>query len=171
MDHLWTPWRMPYLKRGASAEMDSCVFCHALAAQDDAAEHVLARSSHVFVMLNLYPYNNGHLMVAPNAHVASLEELPAEALTDLMETTNRALAVLRGAYDPDAFNLGANIGTAAGAGVADHFHLHVVPRWAGDTGYITVVAEARVIPEWIDDTYRLLRETWEAMFRTTGAPG
>ncbi|MBN1286305.1 MAG: HIT domain-containing protein [Anaerolineae bacterium] len=169
MDHLWTPWRMRYLQKGAGREMsDFCVFCHKARARDDASEHILARSEHVYVTLNLYPYNNGHLMVIPYIHVASSERLPAEALLDLMATANRAMAVLRDAYNPQAFNIGANIGAAAGAGIAEHFHLHVVPRWGGDTNYMTVIAETRVIPDWIDDTYQQLREIWERRFPPGG---
>lgn len=167
MDRLWTPWRMPYLQGNEVDECDEmekiCVFCRKIDA-DDAAEHVLARYEHVFVTLNLYPYNNGHLMVVPWRHVASPEDLPLEALVDLMVTTNRAMAVLREAYNPQAFNMGANIGAEAGAGIEGHFHLHVVPRWGGDTNYMTVVAGTRVIPEWIDDTYRQLREIWGRLF-------
>lgn len=164
MDHLWTPWRLPYLKGGDDDMGDACIFCRKVDAPSDAAEHVLARSAHVFVTLNLYPYNNGHLMVVPYAHVASMEALPSPALTDLMETANRAMAVLRAASNPHAFNVGANIGAAAGAGIEEHFHLHVVPRWSGDTNYMTVVGETRVIPEWIDDTYKVLRALWVELF-------
>ncbi len=164
MDHLWTPWRMPYLKGTGKDMDDACIFCRKVNAEDDAAEHVLARSAHVFVTLNLYPYNNGHLMVVPYVHVSSMEALPSEALTDLIETTNRALAVLREASNPQAFNIGANIGAAAGAGIEEHFHLHVVPRWAGDTSYMTIVGGTRVIPEWIDDTYRTLRDIWQRLY-------
>ncbi len=158
MDHLYTPWRMTYLKAEGRKPVD-CVFCAKVNA-DDEAENVVARSQHVFVTLNLYPYNNGHLLVVPYAHVPSLEALPPDALTDLMLTTNRALAALRTVYNPQAFNIGANIGAAAGAGIADHFHLHIVPRWGGDTSFMAVTAETRVIPELLTDTWRKLREAW-----------
>ena len=166
MEHLWTPWRMPYLKRmNRDMDDDACVFCQKTTTDDDAVEHVLARSSHVYVTLNLYPYNNGHLLVVPYAHVASMEALPLDALTDMMQITNRALAVLREAYAPHAFNIGANIGAAAGAGIEEHFHLHVVPRWAGDTNYMTVVSATRVIPDWIDHTYEFLHDVWQRVNR------
>lgn len=159
MDHLYTPWRMTYLQKDTPKRMD-CVFCAKAATSDDRAEQIVARSEYVFVTLNLYPYNNGHLMIVPYAHVPSPEELPAEALTDLMLTSNRALAALRKVYNPQAFNVGANLGEAAGAGIAGHFHLHIVPRRSGDTSYMTVTANTRVIPDLLDDTWRKLHEAW-----------
>ena len=163
MEHLYTPWRMSYLRGESKKPAVDCIFCAKAAATGDAAEqeeHIVARSKFVFVTLNLYPYNNGHLMVVPNQHVPSPEDLPPEVLTDLMLTTNHALAALRKVYNPQAFNVGANLGEAAGAGIADHFHLHIVPRWAGDTSYMTVLAETRVIPDLLEDTWRKLREAW-----------
>jgi ATP adenylyltransferase len=133
-------------------------------AEDDAERHVLVRGRHTFVVLNLYPYNNGHLMVAPYAHVASLEDLDDATLTELMTLTRRALHVLRAAYRPDGFNIGINVGREAGAGVADHIHQHIVPRWGGDTNYITTLGQTRVIPEWIDQTYARLREIWRELY-------
>lgn len=157
---------MPYLQRDAEQEMmdDRCVFCHKANCQDDRAEHILARSTHVYATLNLYPYNNGHLMIIPYEHVASPEELSSKALLDLMCVANQAMAVLREVYNPQAFNMGANIGAAAGAGIAEHFHLHIVPRWSGDTNYMTVIAKTRVIPDWIDDTYEKLYGIWARRF-------
>jgi len=155
MDQLWTPWRMLYLK---SARPDGCIFCQKVQAADDRAAHVLIRGRHGFVTLNLYPYNNGHLLVAPYAHVPSLEDLPLDVLTDLMLLVNRSLAILRFAIQPHGFNLGANLGKVAGAGVDDHVHIHVVPRWEADTNFMSIVAETRVIPEWIDETYDRLAE-------------
>jgi len=157
-DHLWAPWRMAYIK-GERAPVDSCIFCHKITA-DDAAEHIVYRSQFVYVTLNRYPYNNGHLMVVPYAHVASQEALSADALTDLMLTVNRALAALRAAYTPQAFNLGANLGAAAGAGIAEHYHFHVVPRWAGDSSFMTAVGDTRVIPAGLDETWRDVKKAW-----------
>lgn len=159
MNHLWAPWRMAYI-RGEKKPVTGCVFCLKAAAGDDAAEHIIARSQHVYVTLNRYPYNNGHLMIVPYAHVASQEDLPTEALTDLMLMTNRALAALRAAFNPPAFNLGANLGLAAGAGIAEHYHFHIVPRWPGDANFMTAVAETRVIPDSLDNTYRDLMAAW-----------
>jgi len=150
---------MAYLQGDPAAKPDYCIFCHKIEA-DDAAEYVVHRSEHVFVTLNLYPYNNGHLLVVPYAHVADLDALPAATLTDLMQTAQDAIAALRAVYHPAAFNLGINLGPAAGAGIAEHLHLHVVPRWEGDANYMTVVAGTRIIPDLLDDTYRKLRAAW-----------
>lgn len=163
MEHLYTPWRMTYLRGESKKPAVDCIFCAKAAMTGDAAdrqEYIVARSTFVFVTLNLYPYNNGHLMVVPNAHVPSPEDLSAETLTDLMLTTNHALAALRKVYNPQAFNVGANLGAAAGAGIAAHFHMHVVPRWGGDTNYMTVLADTRVIPDLLEETWRKLRDVW-----------
>ncbi len=162
---LWTPWRMPYL-RGEVEKQPGCVFCAKVDADDDV-EYVVARGAHVFVTLNTYPYNNGHLLIVPYAHVASVEDLAPDALLDLMQTLNKSIAALRRVYRPQAFNVGANIGAAAGAGIADHFHVHVVPRWGADTNFMTVTAGTRVIPDLLDNTYRDLRAAWDA---PTAAP-
>ena len=158
MQRLWTPWRMAYM-RGESGSSPGCLFCDKLAGDDDA-NYILHRGRHTFVMLNLYPYNNGHLMIAPYAHEASIETLDPATLGELMALSQRVIRVLRRAYAPHAFNLGANIGQAAGAGVADHVHLHIVPRWAGDTNFMATLAETRVIPEWVRETYERLKEIW-----------
>lgn len=166
MQHLFTPWRMAYLKgekTPVAESADGCIFCHKITA-DDAAEHVIARSQHVYVTLNRYPYNNGHLMVVPYGHVPSQEQLNADVLTDLMLTVNRALAALRSLYNPPAFNLGANLGSAAGAGIADHYHFHVVPRWPGDVNFMTAIGETRVIPDALDNTHRQLKDIWQKTF-------
>lgn len=151
---------MAYL-RGEHPSPEGCIFCRKITAQDDAAEHVLARGRHVFVVLNRYPYNNGHLMVVPYAHVPSLEDLDSETRAELMEMVVRSLRALRAAYAPDGFNMGANIGQVAGAGVADHVHLHIVPRWSGDTNYMPIIGQTRVIPELLDETYRRLKAVWD----------
>jgi ATP adenylyltransferase len=164
MDQLYTPWRMNYLQQNDKAahkpHSDECVFCAKPKVTDDSEEHIVARSTFVYVTLNLYPYNNGHAMVIPYAHVPSMEHLPTEGLTDLMLMTNKTIAALRKVYTPHAFNVGANIGKAAGAGIAGHFHLHIVPRWEGDTNFMTPVSGTRVIPELLLDTWRKLREAW-----------
>jgi ATP adenylyltransferase len=144
--------------------MEGCVLCQNLAAGDDARHHVLARSEYVAAILNLYPYNNGHLMILPYAHVPSIEDLPPDALTDLMLMTRRALAVLRRYGAPDGFNIGANLGSAAGAGIEAHFHLHVVPRWRGDSNFMSVTAATRTIPEMVDETYARLHPIWEELY-------
>lgn len=159
MDHLWTPWRMPYLQ-GEEPLPDECLFC-TKPQELDAEAHIVHRGKLTYVILNRFPYNNGHLMIAPYAHVATLEDLETETAAELMSLTQLSMSVLREAYQPEGFNVGANIGSAAGAGVADHVHIHVVPRWTGDTNYMTTVAKTRVIPEWMDQMYRRLRPLFE----------
>ena len=164
LDHLWTPWRMAYI-RGEKHPSGGCVFCD-LADGEDAHKQVLYRSQYVYVTLNLYPYNNGHLMVVPYQHIASQEDLPAEGLTDLMLTANKCLAVLRHAYNPPAFNLGANPGPVAGAGIAEHYHFHIVPRWPGDANFMTVVGSTRVIPDSLENTFTDLLTSWKILYPT-----
>ena len=162
MDHLYTPWRMAYI-RGEKKPVDGCVFCN-LAVDFDNDAQIIARSQHVFVTLNLYPYNNGHLMVVPYEHIQTQEVLETKALTDLMVTVNRAMGALRRVYNPTAFNLGANIGAAAGAGIAEHYHFHIVPRWSGDANFMSVVGETRVIPDTLENTYRELKQAWQELY-------
>jgi len=165
MKRLWTPWRMPYLKgepAGNSGTKPACIFCHKIGA-DDAAEHVLFRGETCFVTLNLFPYNNGHMMVVPYQHTGRLQELPPTTLTEMMELSQQAITVLERAYQPEGYNIGFNLGNAAGAGIVTHLHQHIVPRWTGDTNYMTVVGETRVIPEWIDETYHQLKVIWDAL--------
>lgn len=150
---------MAYL-RGEDQVAEGCIFCHKIEAKDDAAEHIVARGTQCFVVLNRYPYNNGHLMVVPYAHVPSLEDLNAGTRAELMELVVRSLSALRTAYHPNGFNVGVNIGQAAGAGVADHVHLHVVPRWSGDTNYMSIIGNTRTIAEWLDETYQHLKAAW-----------
>ncbi len=161
MDHIFAPWRMGYIK-GEKKPVEGCVFCNLL--HDPNEQQIIARSTHVYVTLNLYPYNNGHVMVVPYEHVDTQEKLSPEALTDLILTVNRTLAVLRKAYNAPAFNLGANIGAAAGAGIAAHYHFHIVPRWNGDSNFMTTVASTRVIPDTLENIHRDLKSTWEALF-------
>lgn len=153
---------MAYI-RGEKKPVEGCVFCN-LAAGVDNDSLVISRSKHVYVTLNLYPYNNGHLMVVPYEHVQTQEALETEALTDLMLTVNRALGALRKVYNPAAFNLGANIGAAAGAGIAEHYHFHIVPRWSGDANFMSVVADTRVIPDTLENTYRELKQAWQTLY-------
>ncbi len=162
MEHLWSPWRMNYLTGQAQDPPGptGCIFCDKPAENRDTDNLIVFRGELAFVILNLYPYNNGHLMVVPYAHVATPEALDAPTLTEMMLLTNQALTALRTLYTPPAFNIGMNIGTAAGAGIAAHVHLHVVPRWSGDTNFMTVTAGARVIPEDLRITQRRLVEAW-----------
>jgi ATP adenylyltransferase len=152
---------MSYLRRG-DKPAEGCVFCHKIAAADEV-EHVLYRAEHCFVMLNRYPYSNGHLMVVPYMHVSSLTQLGDETLHELFQTVCLAQTVLEQATGPQGFNVGINEGHAAGAGIEEHIHVHIVPRWEGDANYLTVVGETRVIPQMLDQTYVLLRPFFDAL--------
>jgi len=154
---------MEYLTSADKATLNSvCIFCAKVTAPDEN-EHVLCRGRSAYITLNRYPYNNGHLMVIPYSHAPSLEQLDTATLTELMLLTNRGLAVLRQAYHPDGFNIGVNVGQAAGAGIADHVHIHIVPRWNADTNFMPIVGETRVIPETLDQTYARLRPLFDQM--------
>ena len=155
---LWAPWRLDYIK---GPKPDECIFCTKPAHGDDAAVHILERGERCFSMLNAYPYNNGHVMIAPYEHAASTEALEAPALLELMTLANRSLAALREAYEPDGFNLGINQGKIAGAGFDEHVHLHVVPRWGADTNFMPVIASTRVLPESLDGSYEALSTALE----------
>ena len=153
---LWAPWRLRYVQ--GERKEEGCIFC--LAAERTAEErerHVLRRGERCVVMLNAFPYNSGHLMVAPVRHVPSIGALEGDELLELMAFAQRALAALRDAYHPDGFNLGINEGEVAGAGFADHVHLHVVPRWAADSNFMAVTGDTRVLPQSLEDTYATLR--------------
>lgn len=145
MDVLRSPWRMAFVTSGAKEP--GCVLCRAVETASDARSLVVAMREHCFVVMNLYPYSAGHLMVSPRRHVGRLQDASAEELGEMMLLTQRAEAVLGESYRPDGLNLGINLGRAAGAGVLGHLHLHVVPRWNGDTNFMTVAGETRVIPE------------------------
>jgi len=134
-----------------------CIFCTRIAESRDRENYILYRGERGFLILNLYPYNNGHMMAVPYNHVASLEDLDTETLTELMLLVNKGLAALREAMSPQGFNVGVNIGEVAGAGVAGHVHIHVVPRWGGDTNFMPILADTRVVPELLDQTYERLR--------------
>ena len=159
MEHLWAPWRMAYIDSGGKKD-EGCIFCTKPAEQRDEENLLLYRGERCFVMMNLFPYNNGHMMVAPYAHVPTIEDLDPATLTDIMVTSQRCLATLRAAMNPHGFNMGINQGTAAGAGIADHVHYHIVPRWNGDTNFMPVLADVKVMPDYLQNTYRQLKEKW-----------
>lgn len=188
MDYLWTPWRYAYITRSdpqartgvppelsawPAAEDKHCVFCNMIAAADYAIAHgmqpeIAERSIHLvhrgrycFIGLNAYPYSTGHVLITPYQHVDSLSLLPTDAAYEMMELTQRIETVLHRVYRPDGVNLGMNLGEAAGAGVAGHIHLHALPRWVGDTNFMTVTAETRVLPEALDVTWSKLREAFK----------
>ncbi len=164
MDRLWTPWRYQYItgESGESSGDDSssdtyCIFC--TLPQDPAQDEcnfILHRARHNFIVLNLYPYTSGHLLIIPYEHTPDLDSASKETTDELMDLTKRAQTVLRAAYQPDGFNLGMNLGRAAGAGVAAHVHLHIMPRWTGDANFMSTVGETRVLPEDLPTTYHKL---------------
>ena len=155
MDYLWTPWRYRYVAQ--AGKDDGCIFCSAVAANDDAGRKILYRGRLNFIILNPYPYTTGHSMVVPYKHVPDLAGCDAETLAEHMELAKRVQLALARLYKPEGYNLGMNIGRCAGAGVAGHVHMHVLPRWTGDASFMTTVGETRLHPEEIDQTYAKLR--------------
>jgi len=151
---------MEYILTPKSEE--GCIFCNGMKLPDGPENLIVIRGPQAFVMLNRFPYTSGHLMIVPYEHKPSLELLSADARADLMNLSARAIQVLQAVYAPQGFNLGMNIGNAAGAGVTDHVHLHVVPRWVGDTNFMSSVSQTRVLPELLEETYRRVKEAWEA---------
>jgi ATP adenylyltransferase len=145
---------MAYIK---GEKLPGCILCDKPKEKKDLSNLILKRGKHGFVMMNLYPYNNGHLMICPYEHVSTLEALSDEVSTNLMQLTKKSLSVLRKTFHPEGFNVGLNIGKSAGAGIEDHLHFHVVPRWGGDTNFMTSVSEIRVIPENLEETYKQLK--------------
>jgi ATP adenylyltransferase len=155
MKQLWAPWRMAYINQPGSPADEGCFLCAKARQHDeDAANFVLARGKRCFVIMNLYPYNNGHLMIAPYQHLPTIEHLKAPVLTEMMVLAQRCLAALRAAMHPDGFNMGINQGRVAGAGLEDHVHYHIVPRWNGDTNFMPVLGETKVMPDFLENTYR-----------------
>ncbi len=161
MDRLWSPWRYDYIKSGGdstSGKSKDCVFCEILnSPATDEEKFILHRAGHNFVILNIYPYISGHLMIVPFAHIADLDKASKAATDELMDLTKHCQTALRQVYQPDGFNAGMNFGKAAGAGVAEHFHLHLLPRWIGDANFMTTIGETRTIPESLQTTYEKLK--------------
>jgi ATP adenylyltransferase len=158
-ERLWAPWRLQYIKGEKAGE---CIFCSKPALDDDEAL-IAHRGEKCFVMLNAFPYTSGHVMVAPYEHTADLAGLDEATALELMTLTQRSLRAIASAYGPEGFNVGANLGTVAGAGVADHVHVHVVPRWEGDTNFMSAIGEVRVLPESLEDTHRTLKEAFDRL--------
>ena len=156
MDRLWSPWRYRYISTVPAASSAGCIFCDKAAGGNDEESLIVFRGTRNFVLLNLYPYTNGHLMIAPYAHVATLEEAGEEIVAEMARLARDAERHLRATYNAPGYNLGMNIGESAGAGVAGHIHLHVLPRWAGDANFMTTVAETRVLPEDLPTTWQRL---------------
>jgi ATP adenylyltransferase len=162
LERLWSPWRIEYI---LGEKTEGCVFCKAFAADEsqDKAYLILHRGVHNAVIMNLYPYNNGHLMIIPYEHRETFEGLPVEALTEAMVLMNKCVAVLRLAMDAQGFNVGVNMGKVAGAGIDEHVHMHVLPRWSGDTNFITTLGRTRCIPQSLHEAYQELKVAWEAL--------
>ena len=160
MDYLWTPWRYNYVTH--ADKTPGCIFCEVLQAGDDEKVHIVYRGRGCFIILNTFPYTSGHVMVVPYAHLDELQKLPAEAAQEMMALSQRMEGVLRELYRPDGVNLGMNIGKAAGAGVAGHIHMHVLPRWVADANFISVVGETRILPETLDVSWKRMREAFGA---------
>ena len=161
MERIWAPWRLVYIKADKTGE---CVFCQAAAHPEmDRENFVLWRGEHGFVIMNRFPYSNGHLLVIPYQHLASIEDLDGDTLGELMGLTQKCLGLMRRTLQPDGFNIGINLGEAAGAGLAAHVHMHIVPRWNCDTNFMPVLASTRVIPEFMESTYETLMQGLKEM--------
>ena len=158
MDYLWTPWRYAYIT--GTKEGQGCIFCDNQKQGDDRRAWIVYRGTHCYICLNAFPYTSGHVMVIPYEHLNELQKLPAEAAREMMELSQRSETVLRGLYRPEGINLGMNIGAAAGAGVAGHIHMHILPRWIADANFMTVVGETRVLPESLDVTWERMRQAF-----------
>ncbi len=156
MDRLWTPWRFDYIRSLSGEAPGGCVFCRILSESRDCDNLVLYRAKSAYVLLNLFPYTSGHMLVALNRHVPFLRDARPEELHELLDLAQRCELALMDEYHPEGFNVGFNLGRAAGAGVADHLHMHVLPRWTGDSNFVSVVAETRVLPEELPRTYERL---------------
>ena len=158
MDRLWSPWRAKYIASGVDAESPTCVFCEiGRDTENDLSNYVVFRGQLNFVALNLFPYITGHLLVIPYGHLGEFDSASKDVTDEMMDLTKRSQAALRAVYKPAGFNMGMNLGAAAGAGIVDHIHIHILPRWSGDTNFMTTVAETRVLPESLADTYAKLR--------------
>lgn len=159
MEHIWSPWRYKYISTAGPEQ--GCVFCRVLQSQKDDENYIVYRGGLNFVILNLFPYTSGHLMIVPYEHTASLASTSEATTTEMMNLAKQAQVALEAEYRPDGFNIGMNLGRSAGAGVADHLHLHVVPRWTGDANFVSIVGETRVLPEEMSTTYQKLKKQFD----------
>jgi ATP adenylyltransferase len=162
MKQLWAPWRMTYIEDGAKEE--GCIFCTKFQSQDLRGALVLSQTTHTAVMLNKYPYNNGHLLLAPKRHENNLASLSTEEYIDLSETLRRSIQVVREVFNPGGVNVGMNLGKCAGAGIEDHLHWHIVPRWEGDTNFMPVIGDTRVMPQHLLHSYDRLQPHFQNLF-------
>jgi ATP adenylyltransferase len=157
---IWAPWRLAYVKDASKDIEEECIFCAKPAEDDDEANLIVHRGESCFVLLNLFPYTNGHLMVAPYEHTGRLQDLSPETVTEMMTLAQRAMSGLEKAYDPHGYNIGFNQGRVAGAGFEHHIHLHVVPRWGGDTNFMPVIADTKVMPQTLEESYAALKDSF-----------
>ena len=157
---IWAPWRIKYI---IGEKQAGCIFCDALAGDDDPGSLVLYRGRLAFVIMNLYPYNPGHLMVAPNRHASNLDELHSECRAEIMEITSKCISILSDRMQPQGFNAGFNLGEVAGASIKEHLHMHIVPRWQGDNNFMAVLADTDVVPQALEATYRLLQPSFQQL--------
>ena len=160
---IWAPWRLEYVKDASKDKAEGCIFCTKPAEDDDEANLIVHRGERCFVILNLFPYTNGHLMVAPFEHIGLLQDVDAPTVAEMMGLAQRAIERLEEVYEPEGYNVGFNQGRIAGAGYEGHIHLHVVPRWAGDTNFMTVIADTRVLPQSLEDSYAAVRDAFPAL--------
>ena len=160
MKKLWAPWRIEYIR---SPKEDGCIFCDKPAGDNDREDLILYRGEKAFILMNLYPYNNAHLMIAPYIHVDNTEELDADTYKEIMVLADQSMAILKETMDAQGFNFGANIGAAAGAGIEDHIHFHIVPRWAGDTNFMPVLGHTKVEVQGLQECYDLLRPHFDCI--------
>jgi ATP adenylyltransferase len=160
-ERIWAPWRLAYVKDASKDAEQECIFCAKPAQDDDEANLIVHRGERCFVILNRFPYTNGHLMIAPYEHRATLSELDPDTIAEMMSLTQRAMRALEDRYEPHGYNVGFNQGRVAGAGVEHHIHMHVVPRWGGDTNFMPVLADTRVMPQTLSDTYAMLKGSLE----------
>jgi ATP adenylyltransferase len=157
LNHIFSPWRMEYIQ---SDKHTTCAFCEELAKPDGTENLIVFRGRRAFIILNRYPYTSGHLMIVPFQHESTLDALDEETRVELMSLTNRAIEAIKSVYHPQGFNVGINIGEAAGAGITEHIHVHVVPRWIGDTNFMSSLSETRVLPETLEETYERVVKAW-----------
>ncbi len=160
MDNLWAPWRIEYIR---SEKEDGCIFCDKPQQDDDREMLILYRGPTAFIMMNLYPYNNGHLLISPYTHVNNSNELDAKERNEIMELADRSMAIMKKRLSTQGFNFGANIGRAGGAGIAEHIHFHIVPRWDGDTNFMPVIGYTKVQVDGLQETYDLLKPGFDAL--------
>jgi ATP adenylyltransferase len=160
VDRIWAPWRLEYVKDASKDNESECIFCAGLETGDDEANLIVHRGERCFVILNKFPYTNGHLLVAPYEHIAQLQGLDEQTMAEIMSLAQRGMNALETSYAPHGYNVGFNQGRVAGAGVEHHIHMHVVPRWGGDTNFMPVLGDVRVIPEALNESARRLRAAW-----------